>query len=209
MVVGLGIGDEVGQVGQDGVRGRLGGQGYDLVHGQVLLALPEFLLPGDVDAGPAVGPEVLGEQLNLTGEVVVHLRVDRPVHQVVRGDGLVELADVGGADAEHRAPEGGRTEVHEAVDYLVGKRDARVGGAVPGEGRLVAVGIIPLLAVVGLPRPAAVAHILGILDPGEDAVVGGRAPQLLGQCADIGLVADPCHHVGCLLVGISLHSEMV
>ena len=101
LVVGLGVGDEVGQVGQDGVRGRLGGQGHDLVHGQVLLALSEFLLPGDVDAGPAVGPEVLGEQLNLTGEVIVHLRIDRPVHQVVRGDGLVELADVGGADAEH------------------------------------------------------------------------------------------------------------
>ena len=209
MVVGLGVGDEVGQVGQDGVLGGLGGQCHDLVHGQVLLALSHLLLPGDVDAGPAVGPEVLGEQLDLAGEVVVHLRIDRPVHQVVRGDGLVELADVGGADAEHRAPEGGRTEVDEAVDHLVGKRDTGVGGAVPGESRLVAVGIIPLLSVVGLTRPAAVAHALHIVDTGEDAVVGGRAPQLLGQCADIGLVADPCHHVGCLLVGISLHSEMV
>ena len=209
MVVGLGVGDEIGQVGQDGVLGGLGGQGHDLVHGQVLLALSHLLLPGDVDAGPAVGPEVLGEQLDLAGEVVVHPGVNRPVHQVVRGDGLVELADVGGRYAEHRAPEGGAAEVDKAVDHLVGKRDARIGGAIPGEGRLVAVGIIPLLAVVGLSRPAAVAHILGILDTGEDAVVGGRAPQLLGQCADIGLVADPCHHVGCLLVGISLHSEMV
>ncbi len=100
----------------------------------------------------------------------------------MRGDRLVKLADVGGRHAEHRAPERGGTEVDEAVDHLVGQRDARVGGTVPGEGRLVAVGIVVLLAVVGLPRPAAVTHILGILDPGEDAVVGGRAPQLLGQC---------------------------
>ena len=101
MVVGLGVGDEVGQVGQDGVLGGLGGQGHDLVHGQVLLALSHLLLPGDVDAGPSVGPEVLGEQLDLAGEVVVHPSVDRPVHQVVRGYGLVELADVGGRYAEH------------------------------------------------------------------------------------------------------------
>ena len=67
LIVGLGIGNEVRQVGQHRALRRLSGQGNDLIHRQVLLFLTHFLLPRDVDASPPIGPDVLGQQLDLTG----------------------------------------------------------------------------------------------------------------------------------------------
>ena len=101
LVICFGVGNEVGEVSQDRALGRLGGQGHHLVHGQLLLLLTHLLLPAYVNAGPAVGPQVLGQQLHLPGEVRVHLGVNRPVHQVVRRSRLLDRGHIARDNPEH------------------------------------------------------------------------------------------------------------
>ncbi len=71
------------------------------------------------------------------------------------------------------------------------------------------VGIQAVLDVIGLTSPPAEPHVLDTVHPGHHTIVRCRAPELLGQCADIRLRSDPSHQVGRLLVGISLHTRLV
>ena len=181
LVIGLGVGNQVREVGQDRALGRLGGQCHHLVHGQVLLFLPHLLLPGDMHTGPAIGPEVLRQQLNVPGKVVVHLRIHGPIHQVMGGHSLIELADVGWANPEHRAPEGSRAQIHHAVNHLIGQGDAGIAGTIPGERRLGTATVIPFLAVIGLTWPLAEPGILNTFRAGCLPKVGCTTAQLLGE----------------------------
>ena len=101
LVIGFGVGNEVGEVSQDRALGRLGSQCHHLVHGQLLLLLTHLLLPAYVNTGPAVGPQVLGQQLHLPGKVRVHLGVNRPVHQVVRRSSLLDRGHIARDNSEH------------------------------------------------------------------------------------------------------------
>ena len=143
---------------------------------------------------PAVSPQVLGQQLHLPGKVRVHLGVYGPVHQVMRRSRLVDRSHIARDHPEHRAPEGSRAQVDQAIHHLVSQWDARIGCTIPRERWFSCVtGVVVLFAIGSLARPTAESRVLNALDTVANAVIRSSTAQLLDQCTHIGLLAHSCH----------------